>query len=948
MRKLLSLLLISVLSLGMLNANPVSKEKARKAAMNVYMHRAAETVKDFTIEKEIAYTKDGMVTFYTFVFKAGGFVMISADDAAIPVLGYSATSPYKEDITNPAVKEWFDSYSNQVKAIVENKMDNKATLPMWNEVLNGNFTKDGKEVEPLVSTHWGQGSGWDTYVPAGTPVGCVATATAQVMKYYEYPETGTNWHRYTHPTYGEQTAFFFSTTYDWSAMPDNTGSDASAELSYHLGVAVNMDYAPDGSGAQTRDATFVLANYFKYDQGINFAELANYTDADWKALLKVELDNSRPMLYSGNSTASGGHAFVCDGYNASDEFHFNWGWSGYGDGYFAIGSLNPTGMDFNNGNSVVYNIQPAAAGEDEILWVSKNSNFPNESTYPGYISAVNQNVAWATGRDGSGGAADYRVYSMTKDGGATWTSQTVNEGTAFSMIHGVSADIAYIASYGTGAGNKILRTTNGGDNWDVVLEGGGSSSFFNVVHFFNENDGFVQGDALGGEYELYTTTDGGDNWTRVPGADIPDLETSGEYGIVGMYDAVGDNIWYTTNNGYIYRSTDKGYTWTKHLIMSGTSTNIEIAFADDGLVGIASVFESDNYYKYKTTDGGITWEELTYTGDFYDSGISAIPGTTNTFVSVGSDYETPHMGVSISRDGGASWEPYAEYYKIYQMTGLDMVSETKGFSGTFGGATGGGMWVLGELATIGPNFSANIAEICDGDAVTFTNESFGDAEEVLWNFGDGATPATSTEANPGEVTYTGEGAKTVTLTLTADGVSITETKEAFINVYGAPTADFTFEVDPSQYNRVWFTNTSTDLVEGVSNDTWEFGDINTLSNKPETFMYNFPEDEATYDVTLTMTTATCSDDITKTVDVVGINDAQEQIFTVYPNPGTGIFTVATDGNGTVTVMNAVGKVIAEMPVNSKTTVDLTGESTGVYFIRVKANDKVSTQRVILQ
>lgn len=940
-------MLFSVLSLSMLLANPVSKEKARLAATNVYTHYAPEAIKDFTIAKELSAEKNGVTTVYTFIFNAGGFVMISADDAAIPVLGYSHTSTYNENITHPAVKEWFGNYNAEIEAIVSNKVSNEGTLSKWNDVLNNNFPKDVKAVAPLVETNWNQDSGWDAYVPSGTPVGCVATAMAQVMKYHSYPETGANWHRYTHPTYGEQTAFFFSTTYDWESMPNNTASDASALLSYHCGVAVNMDYDPSGSGALTRDATFVLANYFKYDQGINFAELANYTDVTWNALLKAELDQARPMLYSGSSTASGGHAFVCDGYNDADLFHFNWGWGGYQNGYFAIGDLTPTGSDFNTGNSVVYGIQPAAAGEEEMLWVSKNSNFPSESTYPGYISAVNQNVAWATGRDGSGGAADFKVYTMTKDGGASWTSKTLSFGTAFSMICGVSADIAYIAAYGSAAGNKIARTTNGGDTWEAILSGGGASSFFNVVHFFNENDGFVQGDPLGGDYELYTTTDGGDNWTRVPGADVPDPEDDTEYGIVGMYDAVGDNIWFTTNNGYVYRSADKGYTWTKHLIAAGASTNIEISFAEDGLTGLANYYVTAGTSKYKTTDGGETWEELSFTGEFYDQGLSYIPGTTESFVSVGSDYQTPYMGVSISRDGGSTWNPYAEYYKMYQMTGLDMVSETKGFAGTFSGATDGGMWVLGELSALGPNFSADLTEICDGYSVTFTNESFGDAEEVLWNFGEGAEPATSTDANPGAVTYTGLGEKTVTLTLSAGGVDVTETKEAFIKVYGTPTADFTFEPDANMYNRLWFTNTSTDVAD-ISENTWTMGEIGELNNRPNTFMYIFPADNASYEVTLTMTTATCSDAITKTVDVVGINDAVEQIFSIYPNPGTGLFTITGEGAGNVTVMNTVGKVLIQKTIDQQDVVDLTGYATGVYFIRVESNDKVSTQRIVLQ
>mgnify|MGYP001470837525 CR=1 FL=1 len=490
MRKLLTILLLSLFSMSILIASPISKETAKQVAINYYTNYAPAKTADFSIKQSFASVEKGLTTYYTFVFNAGGFVMVAADDAVTPILGYSTTSEFHQDSDNPAAKEWFASYNEQITQIIEEKISNSSTLPAWNKILSNDFPKNTKAVEPLVQSLWGQSGGWDEYVPAGTPVGCVATAAAMLMKYHEYPTTGVGWHEYTHPTYGVQSANFFETTYDWANMPNTYGTDASAILSYHLGVAVNMNYAPGGSGAQTRDLTFVLANYFKYDQNINFAELANYTDTEWKNLLKGELDASRPMVYSGSGSA-GGHAFICDGYNDSDLFHFNWGWSGSENGYFAIGSLNTNSGDFNATNGVVYNVTPAAAGQEKMLWTSKFTDFPNASTYPGYIDAVDQNVAWATGRDGSGGGADYKVYTRTKDGGATWESKSLSYGTAFSMICGLDANTAYIAAYGTGTGNKIIRTTNGGIDWEPILSGAGASSFFNVVHFFNENDGFV-------------------------------------------------------------------------------------------------------------------------------------------------------------------------------------------------------------------------------------------------------------------------------------------------------------------------------------------------------------------------------------------------------------------------------------------------------------------------
>ncbi len=769
MKKLFTLVLISVLALGTLIANPVSKEKAQQVAENYYKYYAPENITDYTVINTFTSNHKGTTTYYTFVFKAGGFVMVSADDAAKPILGYSHESSFDPNNINPAAKEWFASYDKEIQYIVEQKADNSETVKEWNKILANDFPAKEKSVEPLVETTWGQSSGWDYYVPSGTPVGCVATAMAQIMNYWEYPETGAGWHSYTHPTYGEQTAVFDTTTYDWSNMPDNSWSHPAALLSYHCGVAVDMNYSPSGSGAFSRDATFAMANYFKYDQEINFAERATMMPDAWEDLITAELDAGRPVLHSGSDPSYGGHAFICDGYNASGLFHFNWGWQGTEDGYFELENLSTNyNGTFNQSRSIVYNIQPAEEGEEDFMWINNSSGFPEASTYPGYIDAPSHNVAWAIGRDGSGGSADYTVYSKTTDAGATWESEELNYGTAFSMIDAIDENTAFIAAYGSGSNNKVIRTTDGGETWEDVLSGAGATSFFNVVHFFNENDGFVQGDAESGEYELYTTTDGGDNWTRVDGANIPDPE-SGEFGIVGMYDAMGDNIWYTTNNGYIYKSTDKGNTWTKHQIKqtSGT-TNIEVAFAPDAMTGIAVVYDdSDDYRSYKTTDGGETWAELVPTGNLYTGGISHVPGTEETFVTVGSDATNNFMGISYSTDGGITWNEYADYYQIFQVISVDMVSMNKGYAGTFSGAYSGGMWIFGGL-DMAYNATFNL---------TYDSDPVEDAKVEIagLNLMSNASGAAEGEITNGEYAYqvTKDGFDTITGTVVIEDADVT-------------------------------------------------------------------------------------------------------------------------------------------------------------------------------
>jgi len=188
--------------------------------------------------------------------------------------------------------------------------------------------------------------------------GCVATAMAQVMKYHNYPTTGTGSHSYSHPTYGTLSANFGETTYNWASMPDSLSDYNSdvAKLLYHIGVSVDMDYAPDGSGAYMSDAAYALETYFKYSNSLSYVWKSSYSTDEWTTILRTEIDNKRPILYSGHGT--GGHAFVCDGYSGSDYFHFNWGWGGSEDNYFYLNDLTPGSYDFTDSQGAVIGIRP--------------------------------------------------------------------------------------------------------------------------------------------------------------------------------------------------------------------------------------------------------------------------------------------------------------------------------------------------------------------------------------------------------------------------------------------------------------------------------------------------------------------------------------------------------------------------------------------------------------
>ena len=299
--------------------------------------------------------------------QCGGFILLSADDNAVPILAYATDPIPAADTYPPAFLEWISLYSAQIEAIREDSAVIPENLQLWQELLSGHIEIWGdreRSVEPLMATNWDQGWPYNELCPVDQAgpgghvyAGCVATAMGMVMKYWNHPQTGVGSNTYYAPGYGYQTANFGATTYLWDQMPNSVGASnlPVATLLYHCGVAVDMSYAPDGSGAQSDAAAWAMASNFRYPDA-TYQGRMSYSDAQWNALLQAQLDNASPMYYSGHG--SGGHAFVIDGYQSSAYYHFNFGWSGSYNGYYYMNGINPGGSDFNDWNSAIVNTIP--------------------------------------------------------------------------------------------------------------------------------------------------------------------------------------------------------------------------------------------------------------------------------------------------------------------------------------------------------------------------------------------------------------------------------------------------------------------------------------------------------------------------------------------------------------------------------------------------------------
>jgi hypothetical protein len=330
-------------------------------------------------------TKGEYPAFHVFESGTEGFVIIAGDDLAWPILGYSTENSFNPTHLSPDLEAWLKSYQEQISAAITAGITQKPEIAKQWEALSTNATASihTQGVAALTSTIWSQTPYYNDLCPFDsteqerTVTGCVATAMAQIMKYWEYPAAGKGSSRYQHANYGVISADYGSTSYDWDNMPDSLSGSSSttqktaiATLMYHCGVSIQMDYGVYVSGMS--DVSNILnsfKSYFDYATTISFMKKDQTSDSLWFQGLKYQLDQQQPVLYLGfNTDGKDGHAWVCDGYDDFDRFHMNWGWDGYGNGYFALSALQPVeGYDYTDDQMAVVGIKPSATQDDTTL-----------------------------------------------------------------------------------------------------------------------------------------------------------------------------------------------------------------------------------------------------------------------------------------------------------------------------------------------------------------------------------------------------------------------------------------------------------------------------------------------------------------------------------------------------------------------------------------------------
>ncbi|MBR6291782.1 MAG: C10 family peptidase [Bacteroidales bacterium] len=405
MKKALLFLAMALLTLTAA-AKPVDPATAMRVASN-FMRIQGVTSQLTDVTAQTPYTQ-----FYIFTAKSGGFVLVSGDDCVVPILGYSTTSVFYTEHIPTNVAGMLEQYDDEIS--YWKQQEGLSTNADWTPIIHGAMPEpiNPTAVSPLCSTSWGQDPLYNNLCPYDASLsersvtGCVATATAQIMKKWNYPTTGYGSHSYVEDDFGTLSANFGTTTYQWNNMPNALTSTSStaqinavATLMYHIGVADEMDYAVASSGANNYnyfgyvdDATSEssLQYYFKYRSDMAAIARVDYSNTAYINLLKADLDAGRPILFSGRDT-DGGHSFVLDGYNNSNQFHVNWGWNGAYNGHFAIGSLNPDGGG-TGANAGTYNLQNVA-----LIKIQPNTNWSSTGS-----TTVTANATGGTGCSVSG------------------------------------------------------------------------------------------------------------------------------------------------------------------------------------------------------------------------------------------------------------------------------------------------------------------------------------------------------------------------------------------------------------------------------------------------------------------------------------------------------------------------------------------------------------------
>ena len=617
------LLLLSVLlSVGTWAQTLTEQEAAERAMQFLNQHHASSRAKvmgNAPSKPVLKAAKMEAEKIYAFNVEGGGYVIASGDERTLPVLGYSDSGSLDWERMPENMRAWLKQYDDAV-ATLGDRTDFVDGAVQGNTGMR-KMPSERKPVEPLIKTHWSQYAPyWDQAPIYAGPradlrgqrckTGCVATAMAQILNYYQWPKTipdglpGYNMGD-INPVYDYQIDALPPVAFDWDNMLndyrawnpetgeyDDVGTEqqrhAVATLMRYCGQAVKMMYGPDGlgSGALPIDLQQAYNDCLGYSAAL-YLDRYDYSFNEWEDIIYGEMAAGRPVLYSGNSEEIG-HAFICDGYDGDGKFHINWGWEGDDDGYYTLSVLNPytthhTEMGFSIQQSAVIYIDPMMSKQPKPE--SSLTHIP-ELYQDMPMSVENRNVVvffyLYGGEDAGEAVADYALGTQGEDG--TWQPRFMGNPNdsivLLSNMMRVEVDSTAFQSGDSLALYPLLRFRHAEAEWQViqplkshvVIGRTDEGNFFITVH--------------GGEYMIEcvsgSITKGTGRLTERNNLTVV-LKNNSEYDYQGMH--------YLTPRYYGYINPDDitretPFTWGKEMkcnvyLRAGEETEVTFSFVPE-------------------------------------------------------------------------------------------------------------------------------------------------------------------------------------------------------------------------------------------------------------------------------------------------------------------------------------------------------------------------------
>jgi len=612
MRKLTIVVLVMLAFAAISKATTVTATQAQTVASNFYKQNSPKAINAITLEYTAMGAQNSPIYYVFNINSKDGFVIVSALDAATPIIGYYDKGHYSNAHPSPEFTAWMKGYEKQLNYIQSNHLAATADITnQWtaytNNVRPNNNHRVLSAVPPLTNVVWNQGYPFNNMAPGGCVTGCCATAEAQVMQYWKYPAHGLLSNTYNENTpqytndFGVISRNFYPDYYNWANMPDTISGNNNdvALLMYDCGVSIDMNYGGGGSNAQVvcpnaysnagADSVSCQTSYVKFF-GYNRHTIHGYyqgqfSNNGWDSLLENELNHGRIIQYTGGGDL--GHTWLVEGYNASNQFFMNWGWGGSPNGYFSTAALNPYGYDFDSLQQAVVGIEPPAAsaqfyathtavGQGVAVHYVDESLTPTNITswswsFPGGTPSTSnlQNPVITYNTPG--------IYNVTLIVTATGGADTITRANYIAVAGGnplplnetfQGATFPPAGWYLNNPNNWNSSSQAYGNIWQLYTHAGagGFGNSSGCMLFYNFNSGYrgylihqpPPPNPMGGQYQqIYT-----------PGYDFTNVTTNDSIYFDVAY-APYDNVY--SDSLAVYFSINGGMTWT-NIYLKGGST----------------------------------------------------------------------------------------------------------------------------------------------------------------------------------------------------------------------------------------------------------------------------------------------------------------------------------------------------------------------------------------